>query len=183
MIRQIIIGPQKVGEGEKATYKWVESAKSEEGEREMVLTPGEREVVTEIENKLKKPVFRTVIRGFYVAKRENFKSSHKILTRSYFSHFQTQNLNYLRFSMVTRPKTRYWFRKSIPLMRSKRMLRNYVSRFTPFFPNRTRECPILSTEEITTLFHFPFKITGMAMPTMAAVESKKVGPPPNLPIE
>jgi hypothetical protein len=183
MIFNLIYGPKKEGSGEKATYKWHESgARSEEGDREMVLTPGERETITEIENKMKKPIFRTTIRGFYVAKRENWRYSHKVLTRSYFSHFQTQNLNYLRFSTVTRPKTKYFFRKRVPLARSKRMLRNYISRFTPLFPNRTRECPYLSTEELATLFHFPFKVTGMAMPTTAKVESKKVGPPPNLPI-
>ena len=178
MIFNIIYGPKKEGSGEKATYRWHETSKSE-----MVLTPGERETMTEIENKMKKPIFRTVIRGFYVAKRENWKYSHKVLTRSYFSHFQTQNLNHIRFSIVTRPKTKYWFRKRVPLVRSKRILRNFISRFTPLFPDRTRECAILSTEEIATLFHFPFKITGMAMPSTAKVESKKIGPPPNLPME
>ena len=53
VFKQIILGPEKEGSGEKATYKWMDTAKSEEGEREMVLTPGEREVVTEIENKIK----------------------------------------------------------------------------------------------------------------------------------
>ncbi|MBI3631452.1 MAG: hypothetical protein HY219_01115, partial [Candidatus Staskawiczbacteria bacterium] len=42
---------------------------------------------------------------------------------------------------------------------------------------------ILNTEEMATLFHFPIKITGLVAPTMARVESKKGGPPPNLPIE
>ena len=183
-VYNVIMGPKKEGSGDKATYKWVESAaRSEEGEREMVLTPGERELITEIENKMKKPIFRASIRGFYVAKRESWQYSHKILTRSYFSHFQTKNLNYLRFSMVTRPKTKYFFRKRAPIARSKRMLRNFTARFTPLFPSRTRECAILSTEEMATLFHFPFKITGMAMPSTAKVESKKVGPPTNLPME
>jgi hypothetical protein len=157
------------------------AAKSESGEREMLLTPGEREVVTEVENKLKKPAFRTVIRGVYVARREKFKSVNKTLTRSYFSHFQTQNMNYIRFSVLTRPKTHYFFRKRIPYVRARRMLRNYILRFTPLFPDRTKECLILSAEEMATLFHFPFKITGMATPATAKIESKKAGPPPNLP--
>ena len=182
-IRNLILGPIKEGAGEKATYKWVEAAKSEGGEREMVITPGEREIITEIENKIKKPLFRTSIRGVYVAKRENFKSSHKILARSYFAHFQSQNLNYLRFSTATRPKTQYFFRKRIPFLRTRRMFRNFVLRFTPFFPDRRKECPILSTEELATMFHFPVKITGLALPTMQSVESKKGGPPPNLPTE
>ncbi|MEK7124737.1 MAG: hypothetical protein AAB877_03620, partial [Patescibacteria group bacterium] len=184
VFRGLAIGPEKEGAGEKATYKWAETtAVSETGEREMVLTPGEREILTEIENKLKKPVFRTFIRGFYVAKREFFNSSHKVLTRPYFGHFQTQNMNYIRFSVATRPKTQFIFRKRIPYLRTRRMLRNYVMRFPPHFPDRRKDCNIFSTEELATIFHFPLKITGLVLPTMQRVESKKAGPPPNLPTE
>lgn len=182
LLHNLVLGPKQEGYGEKATYSWLEATKTEEGEeRELLLTPGEREVLTEVENKAKKPLYRTNIRGVYVAKRENFKPANKLLARSYFAHFQTANLNYLRFSFDTRPKTHYVFRKRIPFLRSRRMLRNYILRFPPFFPDRKRECPVLSTEELATTFHFPTKITGLASSTMAQVESKKGGAPPNLP--
>ena len=42
---------------------------------------------------------------------------------------------------------------------------------------------IFSTEELATLFHFPLRVSGMVGPTMEKVESKKAGPPPNLPVE
>jgi len=183
MLYNLVMGPKKEGSGEKATYKWLESAKTEEGEREMVLTPGEREILTEVENKRKRPFFRTNIRGVYVAKRENYQSANRTLTRSYFAHFQTQNLNFIVFSKVTRPKTHYVFRTSIPFIRARRQFRNYVQRFTPLFPDRRKEMSILNTEELATLYHFPIKITGLVAPTMARVESKKGGPPPNLPTE
>lgn len=176
----LIMGPKKMAEDK---YVWLEAAKSELGENELLLTPGEREVVSEVENKLKKPVFRTTMRGVYVARRENWKPAHKVLARLYFTHFQTQNLNYIRFSTATRPKTQYIFRKRIPFLRSRRMFRNFVLRFPPLFPNRTGETAILNTEELATVFHFPRQITGLVMPTMARVESKKAGPPPNLPTE
>jgi len=178
-IRDLALGPEKEGD----SYEWKELKATEDStERELLLTPGEREILTEVETKLKKPIFRTVLRGVYTAKRENWKGAHKILARSYFSHFQTQNLNHIRFSVATRPKTKYFFRKSIPFIRSKRMFRNYVLRFTPFFPNMERETCVLNTEELTTMFHFPTKITGMALPMLQKVESKKGGPPPNLPV-
>src|SRR3989344_2636667 len=182
MLFHLVYGPKKEGSGEKATYKWLESTKTEEGDREMVLTPGEREALTEIENKIKKPFFKTNITGLYVAKRENFNSAHRTLTRSYFSHFQTINLNHLRFSTVTRPKTHYVFRKSIPLVRTRKLFRNYVLRFTPLFPDRKKEMSILNAEELATIYHFPMKVTGLVAPTMTRVESKKRGPPPNLPM-
>ncbi len=182
LLFHLIYGPKKEGSGEKATYKWLESTKSEEGDREMVLTPGEREALTEIENKIKKPFYRTNITGLYVARRENYNSSHKTLTRSYFAHFQTLNLNSLKFSSLTRPKTHYVFRKSIPLVRTRKLFRNFVQRFTPLFPDRRREMSILNAEELATLYHFPLKITGLVAPTMTRVDSKKGGPPPNLPM-
>ena len=179
----VIVGPIKDGSGSKATYRWLKAATSKTVDREMLLTPGERDTIEEIENELKKPTFRTSIRGVYVAKRENWNNSHRIIGRSYFAHFQTQNLNHLRFSTTTRPKTHYIFRKRIPFLRTRRMFRNYTLRFPPLFPNRTKECPILNTEELATLFHFPLKITGLAFPTMSRVQSKKGGPPSNLPTE
>jgi hypothetical protein len=178
----LIAGPKKEGEGEKASYKWLESEATESGEREMVLTPGERELLTEIENKIKKPIFRTVIRGMYVAKRENFSSANRMLGRIYLGRFVGGNYNSLSFSKVTRPKTKFLFRKTIPLIRVKKMFRNYILRFTPLFPNRKGETSLMNSEELTTLYHFPVKITGLVSPTMTRVESKKGGPPPNLPM-
>ncbi len=183
MLFHLIYGPAKEGSGEKASYYWIESTKTEEGtDRELVLSPGEREVLTEVENKIKRPVFRTNIRGVYLARRENFKSTNKTLTRAYFGHFHTENLNFIKFSKLTRPKTHYFLRKTVPYIRTRRQFRNYVNRFTPLFPNRTRELALLNTEEMATLYHFPLKITGLVAPTMARVESKKGGPPPNLPM-
>ncbi len=183
VFRQVTLGPEKEGSGEKASYKWVDSAKSDEGEREMVMTPGERDIVTEIENKIKKSVFRTSIRGVYVAKRENWKSSNKALARSYFAHFSTMNLNRLSFSTKTRPKVHYIWRKRRVFLRARRMFKNSILRFPALFPDRQSISAILSTEEMATIFHFPMKITGLVAPTMSRVESKKGGPPPNLPVE
>ncbi len=63
------------------------------------------------------------------------------------------------------------------------MFRMSVLRFPPLYPDRSSLCPILSTEELATLFHFPIRITGMVAPALEKVESKKAGPPPNLPVE
>jgi len=43
--------------------------------------------------------------------------------------------------------------------------------------------PILNTEELATIFHFPIKISGVSVPTVVGVEAKKGGPPANLPVE
>ena len=182
VLSNLAMGPQKQGEGEKATYKWLESSVSEEGEREMLLTPGERGTLTEIEDKMKKPIFRTTMRGLYIAKRDNFKSSNGKLLRSYTSHFSTGS-TLLKFDGSTRTKVHYLFRKRRVFFRSRRILRNAILRFPPYFPDRAKGNNFLSSEELATLFHFPFKISSLAFPTVERVEHRKGGPPPNLPIE
>ena len=183
VFRQLALGPEKEGSGESAKYSWMPQNKEETGEREMVLTPGEREIVTEIENKIKKPVFKTILRGVYVAKRENWKSPHRVIARSYFAHFGAQSMNFIQFDPVTRPKIHNFMRNRRAFIRTRKMFRMAVLRLPPLFPERERISSIFSTEELATLFHFPLRVSGMVGPTMSNVESKKAGPPPNLPIE
>lgn len=183
VINQIVMGPKKEGSGDKASYEWVPQNKEESGEREMVLTPGEREIITEVENKMKKPAFRTSIRGVYIAKRDAWKSPHATIMRGYASHFKTENLNFLAFTGDTRPKVNFFMRKRRAFLRARKMFRNSVMRFPSQFPDMKKYCVILNTEELATLYHFPVRTSGMVGPTMNKVDSKKAGPPPNLPIE
>jgi hypothetical protein len=41
----------------------------------------------------------------------------------------------------------------------------------------------MSSEELATMYHFPLRTTGMLSPSLSKIESKKAGPPPNLPVE
>ncbi|MDP3882891.1 MAG: hypothetical protein Q8Q48_02450 [Candidatus Staskawiczbacteria bacterium] len=178
--RQILVGPDKDGE----SYSWPKMEEDEDtGELKVSLTPGEREIITEVENKLKKPAFRTNIRGVYVAKRDAWRASNKAILRSYMGHFKTNDLNDLNFKNETRPRIHYFLRERRVFLRARKMFRNAVMRFPPLYPNRRDLCPIMSSEELATMYHFPLRTTGMMAPTMSKVESKKSGPPPNLPVE
>ena len=179
---EIIGGPKKEGE----SYTWVPLEEDEEtGELRISLTPGEREIITEIENKLKKPAFRTNIRGVYVAKREHWKASNRIITRTYMGHFSTANMNSFQFEGKTRPRVHFFMRKRRVFMRARKMFRMAVLRFAPIYPKRRAAdyCPILSTEEMATLWHLPLRVSGMVAPTLVKIESKKAGPPANLPVD
>ena len=134
-------------------------------------------------NKLKKPVFRTNIRGVYVAKREAWNAPHRVITRTYMGHFNTQNMNFWRFQPKTRPRVHFFWRERRVFLRARKMFRMSVLRFPPLYPDRHELCPILSTEEMATLYHFPLRVSGMVAPTMVKIESKKAGPPANLPVE
>ena len=180
--KELAMGPEKEGSGDSASFYWEED--EETGEKQISLTPGEREIITEVENKMKKPLYRTTIRAVYVAKRDAWKAPHRTLFRSYTSHFITNNLNSLNFKAETRPRIHFFWRKRRVFLRARKMFRNAVMRFPPLFPERMAEDlqPIMSTEELATLYHFPIRVSGMVSPTMGSVESKKAGPPANLPI-
>ncbi|HCC59888.1 MAG: hypothetical protein A2402_00665 [Candidatus Staskawiczbacteria bacterium RIFOXYC1_FULL_37_43] len=181
--RQVVLGPEKEGSGESAKYSWERIEEDEEtGELKISLTPGEREVITEVENKLKKPAWRTNIRGLYVAKRDSWNASNRVLMRSYMGHFLTDNLNSFGFVRKSRPKVHFFWRQRRGFLRSRKMFRNAVLRYQPLFPDRRESCPILSSEEMATMFHFPLSTKGMLAPALTTIESKKGGPPPNLPI-
>ncbi len=181
--RELAMGPEKEGEGESASYSWASEEDEETGERQISLTPGEREIITEIENKMKKPAFRTNIRGVYVAKREHWRAANRVITRTYMGHFLTANMNEWRFQGSTRPRVHFFWRNRRVFLRARKMFRMAVLRFPPLYPNRHDLCPILSTEEMATLWHFPLRVSGMVAPTMVKIESKKAGPPANLPVE
>jgi len=132
---------------------------------------------------LKKPAWRTNIRGVYVAKRENWNSSHRVIMRTYAGHFGAENMNRFRFVTGSRTKIHFFMRKRRVFMRARKMFRMSVLRYPPFYPDRRTSVPILSAEELATIFHFPIKISGMAVASTGKIESKKGGPPPNLPIE
>ncbi len=179
--KELAMGPNKEGSGEGAKYSW--ETNEETGEKQISLTTGEREIILNVENKLKKPIFRTNIRGVYVAKRENWKPANRIVLRTYMGHFSTVNMNSFRFQAKTRPRVHFFMRQRRVFLRARKMFRMAVLRFPPLYPDRRSLCPILSTEEMATLYHLPFKISGMVAQSLQKIESKKSGPPPNLPIE
>jgi len=184
-LKELIMGPEKEGEGDSASYSWAPLEEEEEtGELRISLTPGEREIITQIENKMKKPLFRTTIRGVYVAKRDAWRSPHRVLLRSYTSHFISNNLNSLGFQGKTRPRVHFFMRKRRVFLRARVMFKNAILRFPPQFPDRMSDDlqPIMSSEELATMYHLPMKTTGMLAPSLTKVESRRGGPPPNLPI-
>lgn len=152
---------------------------------EMKLTPGEKEVLSAVEEKIGKYAFQTNIRFIYLAKRDAYFGPSKALVMSYFSQFSTQNLNALKpwAKTITKVHTIFtWFldRRRVYL-RKRRMFRNYVRRLTPLFPRRGGTF-VMNTEELATLFHFPGRVVAPA-PFVPRVEVRKGEAPPGLPVE
>ena len=152
---------------------------------EMRLTPGERDIVAAVEEKISKPGFLTNIRFVYLGKRDVFFKANLRLGFTYFGSYMTQNLN----GLIPFGKTLTKIHKSkfVPInlliprrlyLRQRKLFRHHVDRLTPFFPRaaRTEEKFILNTEELASLFHFP-SWRAAPVPGVARVEAKRKAPP------
>ncbi|MBI2123898.1 MAG: hypothetical protein HYU04_01530 [Candidatus Wildermuthbacteria bacterium] len=152
---------------------------------EMKLTPGEREIVTAIEEKISKYAFRVSARFVYIARRENYFGPAKTLAMSYFTMFSTATYNNFRPFRKTLTKTYTvltWFldKRSV-FVKKRRLMRSYTMRIPAFYPY-SQGLFFLNIEELATIFHFPGK---MVAPSGAVprVEAKKGEAPPGLPTE
>lgn len=150
---------------------------------EMKLTPGEREILAAIEEKIGKYAFKTNIRFIYLSKREAYFGPAKALPMSFFSQFGTQNLNAMKpwSRTITKVHTiMTWFLDKRRLyLRKRKLFRNYIQRLTPLYP-RSGGTFVMNIEELATIFHFPSRV--VAQPMVPRVEVKKGEAPPGLPM-
>lgn len=157
---------------------------------EMKLTPGEREILAAIEKKMSKPIFKVSSRFIYLGKKDVWFKPNFRFAFSYFNNYTTTNLNALfpyggSKTLTKIPKS--WF---LPLnliapqrkyLRCRKIFRNYVQRFSPFWP-KPGGTFMLTTEELASLFHFPSREAAPA-PGVSYIETKKGGVPSDLPTE
>ena len=155
---------------------------------EMKLTPGEKDIITGVEEKISKPGFNVNIRFIYLGKRENFFKPNLRLVFGFFASYLTENLN----GLVPWGKTLTKIHKSwfLPLnlvfkrrlyIRQRKLFKNYKRRISPLFPLPGGTF-VLNIEEMASLFHFPGKAVAPA-PFMPRVETKKGEAPSDLPTE
>ena len=152
---------------------------------EMKLTPGERIILSGIEEKISKPIFNTNIRFIFLGKRDVFNKGNFRLGFAFFGSYATTHLN----ALVPFGPTLSKIKKSrfLPVnallprrlyLRNRRMFRNYVSRLSPLFPREpSKDIKFkLNTEELASLFHFPsYRVA--PVPTVSRVEAKRTAPP------
>lgn len=156
---------------------------------EMKLTPGEKEILSGVENKISKSVFNCNIRFIYLGKKDVFFKPQIRIPFGFFQQFATSNMNGLKpwgQPLITKvPKSFFLplnlLRPRRLYLRQRRMFRRYVERQTPFHP-KAGGTFILNIEELATIFHFPGRAVAAA-PFMQRVESKKGEAPPGLPTE
>jgi hypothetical protein len=162
---------------------------------EMKLTPGEKRILTAIENKISKYLYQVWIRTVYIYKKDSpYTYSNYKICRSYLGHFADADMNAFIYWGATRTRIHYWFRKERLYLRKRRLFKFYIERLPPLFP-RTSGAPlfpfgrvkgkglmVLNTEELATIFHLPTTVAPLP-PEVPRVEAKRGGPPPELPVE
>ncbi|MFC1663686.1 hypothetical protein ACFL0A_00965 [Patescibacteria group bacterium] len=155
---------------------------------EMKLTPGEREVIAAVEEKISKPIFQTNIRFIYLGKRDVWFKPNFRLAFSFFNSYTTINLNAIfPFAKTLTKIHKSWFlpinifysRRSY--LRCRKIFRNYKERLTAFFP-KDGGTFFLNTEEMASLFHFPSRTVAPA-PSVPRIEAKRGEAPSGLPTE
>lgn len=152
---------------------------------EMKLTPGEKEIVQGIEEKIGKFGYECNIRYIYLGKRDVYFRPRARIPFGFFKNVSSENMGGFKPDKRTLTKSKtvfFWFLdKRLLYLKKRRLFRYYCKRWTPFFP-RAGGTFVLNTEELATLFHFPGRMVVPA-PSVPRVEAKRGEAPSELPIE
>lgn len=157
---------------------------------EMKLTPGEREIITGLEEKMSKQIFQCGIRFIYIGKRESWFKGNFRLAFAYFNGYTTSNLNSIQPTGQTLTKVKKsfffpknWIRPRRHYLKCRKLFRNYTKRLGPLFPRPGGKLNfMMNIEELASLFHFPGQAIA-STPFMERVEAKKGEAPSRLPTE
>jgi hypothetical protein len=150
------------------------------------LTPGQKFVLDQVENKIAKLGFKAGYRYLYIARKDRFQGARTAALSGTFKQFYLNSLNSFK------PNKRVWtidkgilyqifpsdkgfFAKQRVFKRKWNLYQAYRNR------DFVRQWIILNTEEMATLYHLPG--IGLKAPAFPRVEAKKGQPPAGLPTE
>lgn len=164
---------------------WPEKGKKEERDKRLYLSPGETDILKGIENKISKLGFESLIRFIYIDRRDSFTRSNVAAVLGAFKQFNTLNMNAFKIDSDTRTyvtKRKFTlkglFKKSKLYLRKRLISDLYKFRLFSF---GAKKLPILNTEELATVFHFP--LTTVEAPKLARLGTRRGEPPAGLPME
>lgn len=149
-------------------------AKKDEAPLEFRLTPGEKDQLKAIEDKLSKNAFRIKMRFIYLGKREGFDMG--FVTGFFGANRQFNDLNLNNLKPDDSKSTAHFLAVDPRLNAMKRRLyERYRKR------KMDGNTFVFSTSELATVYHFPDM--GVKTPALRQVDSKRGSAPGNLPIQ
>jgi hypothetical protein len=139
------------------------------------LTPGEKNILEQMQKKLTLPTFYVSMRYFYLAKKELYSYDRGISSvKGAMSQFGRSDLNSLGMHGKMRTDANYFF--------IERRVKPKIRRVAALYKARSRAGAgefYLSTEELATLYHFPS--TEVKTPMLPRAMIKRSQPPTILP--
>ncbi len=168
---------------------WPGEEEKETSDSMKFLHPAEQEAVKAISSKISKFGFEATVRFLYIDRADSFTSANISAVMGAFHQFGIQSLNTFRPDKKTITQKTSWLAKFFPrykqmfeFSRKRKLFDGYVSRrFGRYNKIRPEDFPILNTEELATIYHFPAAM--VEAPRLRKLEAKKGGPPAGLPIE
>lgn len=161
------------------------SEKKEEGEFNLQkLTPGQKYVLEQVENKIAKLAFKCGYRFLYIAKKEVFNKTRPTGVTGMFKQMYSNNMNTFKPNTTTWtlgrgylswlfPSDKGFFADQQIYERKRTLYRKYRDR------EFAEKVTILNTEELATMFHLPG--INVKAPLFPRVDAKKSQPPIGLP--
>jgi hypothetical protein len=147
----------------------------------IILSQGEKDIITAIERSITKLGFDVGMRGLYVAKKDKFNPQNIVGLIGTVKQFNSNTLNKFGterwHSTLKYPWEEY---KGILRGRISRRVFDAYRRRSFFHPPYTTNYFVLNTEELATIFHFPGEVAHT--PTISRISSKKSEAPSDLPI-
>ncbi len=146
-------------------------------------TEGEKELVSAIERNIAKNGFETAIRSMYLYPKSRVDHSRKAGLGSSVMMFNAEGRNGIIPSTGPTKVTYPWndFMGIRVLRKKSKFLKAYRHRGFFYLPfSDDKKTFVLNTEELATLFHLPGQASHT--PEIDRIESRRVSPPPNLPI-
>lgn len=152
------------------------------------LTPSQQDIIKSIGAKASKLPFQFSLRTIYIDKKNAFTMSNVAALRASFQLFNTSDMNSLKGDKLSTSYSKIWGRifpwyKTFQVNSKKRKIYDYYRKRRFGYSGRlvSESLPILNTEELATLFHFPAGVVKAAK--LQTTYSRKGEPPVNLPIE
>ena len=141
----------------------------------LLLTPGQRATIEAIEMKMSKLSFETTVRAIYIDKRDSFSKDNVVALMGAIRQFSTEDLNAFRPDKLL---STYVFKGMFKKWRVEWRKHNIYYRYRKLMTNAQK--PLFNIEELATIYHFP--MATVIAPRLERIESKKGGPPSELPM-
>lgn len=169
--------------------QWGEKKEEKAADAPRFLHSGEQDTVKAINNKISRQGFETLVRLVYIDRRDSFSPANFAATMAWFQQFNIQNMNSFKPIGTMGTSVSGWLARYLPSYkemkeynRKRKIYDAYrARRFGVSNKLREEKLGVLTPEELATIFHFPS--SAVVTPRLPRLETKKGGPPSELPVE